>query len=169
MGLLAGGTLTTLVMTFRWLQEQGVNSQGAGLAAIIPLLFNNLFLLILSFFGLLYLLLAHELPTMQLVAFAAADYLLGLGLLVVGYGLPLLLGKIGLLPGGVGVIEGAMATLYSGFGVPKAIVVVVILAYRFLSFWLPILVGFYSFPISKIGSQLAIMSNDKTPEFINSC
>lgn len=235
MGLLAGGTLTTFAMTFHWIQYFGINHPGAGLAGLIPLVFNNLFLLLLSFFGLLYLLFAHALSALQFISFtavatfafaiflslgwairqptqllhllhclgrrwaswrrrpyqpdrteqavaqsylvweqlragawqrpamgtllnngfdmltlyllfAAANYPLRGGLLVVGYGLPLLLGKIGLLPGGVGVIEGAMVALYSSFGVPKAILVVVILTYRLLSFWLPTLLGFALIP-----------------------
>lgn len=235
MGLLAGGPLTTLAMTFHWIQQTSLHNPGAGLAGLIPLLFNNLFLLLLSFLGLIYLLLRHTLSALQFVAFtavaavaftiflglgwavrhrtqlcalvhrvgrrwaawrhrpyqleqteqmlaqsylvwehlragewqrpaigallnngfdiltlyllfAAAHYPLGIGLLVVGYGLPLLLGKIGLLPGGVGVIEGAMVALYRSFGIPKAILVVVILAYRLLSFWLPTLLGFCLIP-----------------------
>lgn len=245
MGLLGGGTLTTLAMTFHWVQYFGVNNQGAGLAGLMPLLFNNLFLLLLCFFGVVYLLLVHELSVLQFVAFtavalgafvlflgvgwavrhqtrllylahtlgqcwatlrrrlyqpsrtvqaveqgylvwyhlragewrrpvmgallnngfdiltlyllfAAAGYPVRLSLLIVGYGLPLLLGKIGLLPGGVGVIEGAMATLYGSFGVPKAILVVVILAYRFLSFWLPTLIGFGLLPYLHCRAQTTL-------------
>jgi len=49
--------------------------------------------------------------------FIAAGYPVGLGILVVGYGLPLLLGKIAfLLPGGIGVVESTMAALYTGLG-----------------------------------------------------
>jgi uncharacterized protein (TIRG00374 family) len=60
----------------------------------------------------------------------------------VGCGLPDLLAKLTILPGGVGVVEGAMAALYCSLGVPEAVNVVVILAYRVLSFWLPRLLGF---------------------------
>jgi hypothetical protein len=66
--------------------------------------------------------------------------------LFVGYGLPLLFGKIGFLPGGLGIVEATMAVLYGGFGVPGAILVVVILAYRLLSFWIPTLLGFSLIP-----------------------
>jgi uncharacterized protein (TIRG00374 family) len=64
------------------------------------------------------------------------------GILLAGYGLPLLLGKMSFLPVGVGVVEGTMAALYNGLGVPDPVTVVVILAYRLISFWLPTLVGF---------------------------
>ena len=235
MGLLTGGTLTSLAVTFHWLQGLGVNGHAAGLAGLIPLLFNNALLVLVSFFGLLYLLARHQLSAAefwgfvvialallalllglswatrhrtQLLAvvhhvgrrwamlwrrayarktvetavdqyylvwqhlragawyrpafgalinngcdlltlyalFVAAGYRIKPGLLVVGYGLPLLFGKIGLLPGGLGVIEGTMVALFAGFAVPNAILVVVILGYRFLSFWLPTMMGFAIIP-----------------------
>jgi uncharacterized membrane protein YbhN (UPF0104 family) len=74
--------------------------------------------------------------------FVAAGHPVSLGALLTGYGLPLLLGRVSLLPGGVGIVEGTMAALYNGLGVPKAVTVVVILAYRLISFWLPKLLGF---------------------------
>jgi uncharacterized membrane protein YbhN (UPF0104 family) len=74
--------------------------------------------------------------------FIAAGDPVSPGILLSGYGLPLLLGKVSFLPGGVGIVEGTMAALYDGLGVPKGVTVVVILIYRFLSFWLPLLVGF---------------------------
>jgi uncharacterized protein (TIRG00374 family) len=75
--------------------------------------------------------------------FIATGYQVGPGVLLAGYGMPLLLGKMAfLIPGGVGIVEGTMAALYIGLGVPDPVVVVVILIYRFFSFWLPSLIGF---------------------------
>lgn len=73
--------------------------------------------------------------------FLAAGHPISPGTLLAGYGLPLLLGKLTLLPGGVGIVEGAMAAMYEGLGVPRGVAVVVILSYRILSFWLPTLLG----------------------------
>jgi uncharacterized protein (TIRG00374 family) len=73
--------------------------------------------------------------------FVAAGHAVSPGVLLAGYGLPLLLGKTGFLPGGVGIVEGTMAALYDSLGVPDPVTVVVILAYRGLSFWLPTLIG----------------------------
>ena len=73
--------------------------------------------------------------------FVAAKHPVGVGVLLVGYGLPLLLGKMSFLPGGVGVVEASMTAVYTSFGVSTEVSVVVILAYRFISFWLPILFG----------------------------
>lgn len=75
--------------------------------------------------------------------FIAAGHRITFAVLLTGYGLPLLLGRLAfIIPGGVGVIESTMAHLYSGLGVPYATAVVVVLIYRFLSFWLPLLLGF---------------------------
>ncbi len=75
--------------------------------------------------------------------FRATGLNIRLGMLLAGYGLPLLIGKVAfILPGGVGVVESSMAALYSGLGVPPAIAVVVVLGYRVISFWIPSLIGF---------------------------
>jgi uncharacterized protein (TIRG00374 family) len=75
--------------------------------------------------------------------FIAAGHPISFGMLLTGYGLPLLLGKMAfMVPGGIGVIESTMTVLYTSLGVPDATTVVVVLAYRILSFWLPLLLGF---------------------------
>ncbi len=75
--------------------------------------------------------------------FIAAGHPANLGVLMAGYGLAFLLGKIAFMfPGGVGVIESGMAAIYTNLGIPSSISVVVILSYRLFSFWLPGLLGF---------------------------
>lgn len=75
--------------------------------------------------------------------FVAAGENVSLGVLLAGYGLPLLLGKVAfIIPGGVGVVESSMVALYTGLGVPQATTVVVVLGYRLISFWIPSLAGF---------------------------
>jgi len=73
--------------------------------------------------------------------FLATGHGVTVAVLVAGYGVPQLLGKITVILGGVGVVEAAMVGLYSTLGVPRPIAVVVVLAYRLLSFWLPTLAG----------------------------
>jgi uncharacterized membrane protein YbhN (UPF0104 family) len=231
-GVVAGGMVGTAAVTYRWMRHMGVNAEGAGLAGILPFLFNNVLLILAAAFGLVHLLLVHQLSSIQSLTFSLILLLLGAGLgaalwavrhraastalavrvasrwahirrkpcnapeteeglarlftawdelhggawrtpalgaavntgfdmltlyllflaaaapispgaLLAGYGLPLLLGKMAfLLPGGVGVVEGTMAALYAGLGVPAPVLVVVILTYRLLSFWLPTLIGF---------------------------
>ncbi len=75
--------------------------------------------------------------------FVAAGNPISLGVLLSGYGLPLLLGRMAfILPGGVGVVESTMAALYAGLGISNATAVVVVLGYRLISFWIPSLSGF---------------------------
>jgi uncharacterized protein (TIRG00374 family) len=76
------------------------------------------------------------------VLFIAAGQNITLGVLLTGYGLPLLLGKVSFLPGGVGIVEATMTAIYTSLGISSATVVVVILGYRLLSFWIPMLFGF---------------------------
>lgn len=73
--------------------------------------------------------------------FVAARHALDPGALLAGYGLPQLLGRASFLPGGVGIVEGGMVGAYALVGVPATAGVLVVLAYRGLSFWLPTLVG----------------------------
>jgi uncharacterized membrane protein YbhN (UPF0104 family) len=73
--------------------------------------------------------------------FLAAGHGVNIAVLVAGYGVPQLLGKLTVILGGIGVVEATMVGLYVTLRVPRPIAVVVVLAYRFLSFWLPTLVG----------------------------
>jgi hypothetical protein len=74
--------------------------------------------------------------------FLAARYPIAVGTMLAGYGLPEVAGRLTFLPGGVGVVEGGMVGLYRALGVRSSVAVVVVLAYRTLSFWLPTLTGF---------------------------
>ena len=83
-----------------------------------------------------------DMLTLYLV-FLSANNSVTPGVLLTGYGLPLLMGKAAfILPGGVGIIEGTMTALYTGLGVSNGTTVAVVLIYRFLSFWLPTIIGF---------------------------
>jgi uncharacterized membrane protein YbhN (UPF0104 family) len=235
-GLVAGGMVGSGAATYRWVHGSDVGAEGALLASWLPALVYDAALLFVSIFGLLYLLLVHELTTLQALSFGlillllsllaatiawgvrhrpwlislaqrvagrwaalrrrpydpaptqasvgrlfdawdrldnggwrgpvlgaalntafdmltlylvfiAAGYRVSPAIVLAGYGLPLLLGRAPLLPGGVGIVETTMAALYTSIGVPNAVAVVVVLIYRFLSFWLPSLVGFPLVPV----------------------
>lgn len=231
-GMVAGGMIGSSAAIYRWTSQEEGHSEGATLASILPALFNNLVLVVVSLFGVAHLLLVHDLSRAQLVGFIAILLILGSligaavlalqhweraeaalvwisslpprlrrkaydpattrvfaqslfsawdnlrngtwrgvvsgailnvifdmstlyllfiaaghavspGVLLAGYGLPLLLGKMAfVVPGGIGVVEGSMAALYNGLGVPGPVTVVVVLGYRLISFWLPSLSGF---------------------------
>ena len=78
--------------------------------------------------------------------FVAAGHQLTPGKVLSGYALPLLLGKVAVIPGGIGVVEGTMILLYNGFGVAAATALVVVFAYRVIAFWMPNLLGFCIIP-----------------------
>jgi uncharacterized protein (TIRG00374 family) len=73
--------------------------------------------------------------------FAAAGHSVSLPVLIAGYGAPQLLGKLTVILGGLGVVEATMVGLYHSLNIPSYIVVIVVLAYRLLSFWLPTFLG----------------------------
>lgn len=82
------------------------------------------------------------------LVFLAAGYQLNFGLLLAGYGLPLLFAKMAfILPGGVGVIEATMTAIFTSLGVPKEVSIVAVVGYRLISFWLMTFVGFILNPI----------------------
>ena len=75
--------------------------------------------------------------------FIAAGYSIQPSVLLAGYSLSFLVGRCAFfIPGGAGVVEGGMVAVFTNLGVPSSINVVVVLGYRFLSFWLPSLLGF---------------------------
>jgi uncharacterized protein (TIRG00374 family) len=78
--------------------------------------------------------------------FWAAGYRINAAVLVAGYGIPQLLGKSTVILGGVGVVEASMVGLYTLLGAPKPSTVIVVLAYRLFSFWIPTLVGIALIP-----------------------
>lgn len=73
--------------------------------------------------------------------FLAFGYRMHIGVLVVGYGVANLLAAFPVVPGGLGLVEAGFAGTYAAFGVPGSITVVAVLAYRLVSYWLPVLAG----------------------------
>ncbi|MFL5540344.1 MAG: flippase-like domain-containing protein [Longimicrobiaceae bacterium] len=85
--------------------------------------------------------------------FVAAGQHLTPGKVLAGYALPLLLGKVAVIPGGIGVVEGTMILLYRGFGVSTATAGSLVLAYRVIAFWMPNLLGFGIIPLLQIPTR----------------
>lgn len=73
--------------------------------------------------------------------FVAFHHHVHLGVVVVGLGVANLVAALPLTPGGIGLVEAGLAGTFTAFGTPASISVVVVLAYRLLSFWLPVLAG----------------------------
>lgn len=76
------------------------------------------------------------------LVFAAFGEFLHPGVLLVGYGLANMINALPeLTPGWLGVMESALALAYVALGVPAGIALMAVLAYRLLSYWLPVAVG----------------------------
>jgi len=63
-----------------------------------------------------------------------------------GYAIPLMVSKVGVVPGGVGLVEGMMVGIFHHVGEPPATTALAVVGYRLLAFWLPNLVGFGVIP-----------------------
>lgn len=77
-----------------------------------------------------------------LVLFLAFHQAVGLGILVGGYAMGVLFWIVAITPQGIGIVEGVMALVFISLGVPVARATVIALAFRGLTFWLPLLIGF---------------------------
>ncbi len=77
-----------------------------------------------------------------LVLFLAFHQAVGLGILVGGYAMGVLFWIVAITPQGIGIVEGIMALVFTSLGVPVARATVIALAFRGLTFWLPLLIGF---------------------------
>ncbi len=84
-GLVAGGWVGAAAATYRWVEKSEDVSEEAALAGVLPLLFNNALLVIVTVIGLVYLLINHNLSRTQLIAYSLFLTLLGIGILVVIY------------------------------------------------------------------------------------
>ena len=88
---------------------------------------------------------AHLLDIVTLyVLFLAFNQPIGLGTLVAGYAIGILFWIITITPQGIGVVEGMMALTFTSLGIPSAVAATVALAFRGLTFWLPMLLGFFA-------------------------
>ncbi|HYV97033.1 MAG TPA: YbhN family protein [Gemmatimonadaceae bacterium] len=84
---------------------------------------------------------AFDIVTLQSLFLAAGSHP-KFAVLIAGYGLPQVLARTAVfVPSGVGLVEGGMVGLYKALGEHTATAVLVVLAYRVLSFWAPTLIG----------------------------
>jgi hypothetical protein len=77
------------------------------------------------------------------LVFLSLKYQPPIGALLLGYFLPIFSAMI--TPGGVGLFEGMMSAIYLLYQFPTSETLMVVLVYRFFSFWLPIPLGFLSY------------------------
>ncbi len=86
---------------------------------------------------------AHGLDLISLyLLFLAFHGPVGPGILVAGYAMGILFWIVAVTPQGIGVVEGVMALVFASLGVPAERSTVIAVAFRGLTFWLPLLAGF---------------------------
>jgi phosphatidylglycerol lysyltransferase len=64
------------------------------------------------------------------------------GVLVAGYAMGILFWIVAITPQGIGVVEGMMTLVFASLGIPIEHATVISLAFRGLTFWLPLAIGF---------------------------
>ena len=85
----------------------------------------------------------------------AFGHRIGPDALLVAYGLANILAAVPVTPGGLGVMEAVLATLLVGFGTPRGIALLAVVAYRLVNFWLPIPVGAAAYLSLRTGATTA--------------
>lgn len=75
-------------------------------------------------------------------AFPDPGHALSLTYLITGYTVGVLFSVVAITPQGLGIVEGTLVASFAMLGVQMGRATVVMLAYRVMSFWLPLLVGF---------------------------
>ncbi|MCA1953920.1 MAG: flippase-like domain-containing protein [Anaerolinea sp.] len=78
------------------------------------------------------------------ILFRAFNQPIGLGVLVAGYAVGILFWIVSITPQGIGVMEGAMTLAFASLGIPMAAATAVVLAFRGVTFWLPMSLGFFA-------------------------
>lgn len=71
------------------------------------------------------------------LSFVAIDYPISPGILVVGFAVGIFVSLISIVPGAIGIMEGSMAAIYFGLGVPPEIAIIAVLVYRFVYYVFP--------------------------------
>lgn len=64
-----------------------------------------------------------------------------LGTLIAGFGMGIIFFVITVVPQGVGDVEGIMSLVFTSLGISKTNAVVIVLSFRGVNFWIPLLIG----------------------------
>jgi hypothetical protein len=75
------------------------------------------------------------------VVFVGLGFRMEVGVLLIGFGVANLVTGLPHTPGGLGLVEAGMTGTYVALGAPVHVALAAVLAYRVVSFWLPVLVG----------------------------
>lgn len=67
----------------------------------------------------------------------------GAGILVAGYAMCFLFAVVSITPQGIGIVEGVMSLVFTSLAIPSEESTIISLAFRGLTFWVPLLIGFF--------------------------
>lgn len=84
--------------------------------------------------------------------------------LLVAYGLANVLAVIPITPAGLGVVEATLTTLLVGFGTPRGIATLGVIAYRLVNFWAPIPLGGIAYISLHVDRQGAAIRANRDPK-----
>jgi len=87
------------------------------------------------------------------ISLAAFGYRIGPDGLIVAYGLANVTAAIPITPGGLGVMEAVLTGALVGFGAPRGVAILGVVAWRLVNFWLPIPVGAASYLSLRLGRR----------------
>jgi uncharacterized protein (TIRG00374 family) len=87
--------------------------------------------------------------------FVAFQQPIGFGTLVTGYAMGILFSIVSPTPQGIGIVEGIVPLVLTSLAIPFDKAVVTVLAFRALSLWLPLFIGFLVFSVRKLKSSLS--------------
>ncbi len=85
-GLVAGGWISSALVTYYLVPEDNKNEGDAEIAGVIPPLFNTIILVVVSFIGALYLVIHHDLSKSQIIFYMSILIIIILVILAVFYG-----------------------------------------------------------------------------------
>ena len=68
-GLVAGGMVGSTTATYRWMRASNVSAEPAMLAGWLPGILDDMLLMLLALFGLIFLISSHSLTTFQVISF----------------------------------------------------------------------------------------------------
>jgi uncharacterized protein (TIRG00374 family) len=89
-------------------------------------------------------------------AFFAVDHPVRLSFVIIGFAVGMVLSYVSLIPGGLGIMEGSMAAIYAGLGVPFETAVVAVVVYRLSYYVMPLVVSLFFHRMFTQGRQVSV-------------
>jgi uncharacterized protein (TIRG00374 family) len=93
------------------------------------------------------------LVTILFLTFLAFNVPYSLGTVIASFSIGYLFVIVSPTPAGIGIVEGVLALIISSFHIPLGAAAVVALAYRGITFWFPLLLGFIAFRLLDAGER----------------